>query len=76
MEYIPQLYKDIWPENMLKTEGSIKSYGEAFNPKDFGLDGHSLRCLPPPHELYEGLNAKEQARATAAEEYLLGFAES
>ena len=62
--------------NKLKTEGSLAGYGNAFHPKDFGVDGDTLRCAAPPHELYEGLSEPEQARAKAAEEYLLGFAES
>ena len=76
MGYIPQVNKDIWPLNKLKTEGSLAGYGNAFHPKDFGVDGDTLRCAAPPHELYEGLSEPEQARAKAAEEYLLGFAES
>ena len=44
-----------WPLNKLKTEGSLRSYGQAFTPKDFGLNPKTLRCsgyAAPPISLH------------------------
>jgi hypothetical protein len=74
MDFVPKLHKDIWPLNKLKTEGSLRSYGQAFTPKDFGLNPKTLRCSGSWGELYKGLDPKQQERAAAAEEYLLSRA--
>ena len=73
LDWQPQLYADIWPENELKTkEGSPAAFGLEHPPSEFNVDPETLRCSTPRDELYADLPDSEQrARAEAAENYLL-----
>ena len=74
LDWQPQLYADIWPENELKTErkGSPAAFGLEHPPSEFNVSAKTLRCSAPRDELYADLpDSKQRARAEAAENYLL-----
>lgn len=73
--FTPVLGVDVFPENQLKTIGTIADYSKAFPPENVGLDPKTLQCVDKPQELYQGLNDGERNRALAGERYLLKLTE-
>ena len=69
-EYTPVLGVDVFPENRLKTVGTIAEYGRTVSPASVGLAPETLQCVAKPGELYQGLNATQRARAARSEAYL------
>ena len=69
-EFEPKLGVDVFPENQLKTVGTLGEYSRSVAPASVGLDPKTLQCVAKPGELYQGLNATQRARAARSEAYL------
>jgi len=84
LSFVPRLGIDVFEENELKVDGSIRSYGASVPPETFKLhpwqasddDSPSVggrsggRCAAPAQELYAGLDDNEMIRAARVEEHL------
>ena len=77
LNFVPKLGVDISEANMLKIEGSIRSYGKSLAPESLGVKvdtrADTGRCTAPAEELYAGLDAGQRKRAQLAEDYLRGL---
>ena len=58
---------DVFPENRLKTVGTIAEYGRTVPPASVGLDPETLQCVAKPDELYRGLDGMARERAARSE---------
>ena len=68
--FTPVLGVDVFPENQLKTIGTIADYSKAFPPENVGLDPKTLQCVATPEELYQGLDEGMRERAAKGEALL------
>ena len=77
LNFVPKLGVDISEANMLKIEGSIRSYGKSLAPESLGVKvdtrADTGACTAPAEELYAGLDAGQRKRAQLAEDYLRGL---
>ena len=59
----------IFPENSLKLQGSVASFGSMNPPAECCNYSHS-HCREPPDILYRGLDPQDRTRAAALERYI------
>merc|ERR1719217_361037 len=70
LDFVPKLGVDVFEPNMLKIDGSIRSYGKLVRPETLGVRADTGACGAPSSELYVGLDAGQRRRAELAERYL------
>jgi len=70
-DWTPTLFKDVWPGNKWKSNGSVKKYGEATSPWDCCRYQISEQKCYGETDYFAKLDTLDQKRAYEAQDYML-----